>query len=104
MNSIEEETKIQQTPATTTAEKPEPIILVDMDIDVTAPLIYLPESSVSKKCISADLGRIIVNNTFDKVDEMEKMMNDNYTTNNDGDDFIGTDIIKATLSDVELFM
>ena len=77
-----------------------------MDIDVTAPLIYFPESSVSKKYISADLGRIIVNNTFDKVDEMGKMMNDNHTTKNGDDDdgFIGTDIIKATLSDVELFM
>ena len=73
-------------------------MLVDMDIDVTAPLIYFPESSLSRKCISADLGRIIVNNTFDKVDS------DTVEPGHPNDGFIGTDVIKATLTDVELFV
>ena len=63
-----------------------------MDVDITAPLVYFPERSTSKTCIAADLGRLIVTNTFDKaVDEMSN-------------GFMGTDRIKATLKDVEIFV
>uniref|UniRef100_A0A7M5X1J9 Chorein N-terminal domain-containing protein n=2 Tax=Clytia hemisphaerica TaxID=252671 RepID=A0A7M5X1J9_9CNID len=88
---------IETTSITSSQRKPElqkeaPVVLIDLDIDITAPLVYVPESSTSKRCIAFDLGRMVVSNNFTK------------STDGNSDDLMGVDLIKANLKDVEVFV
>jgi len=87
--------KKQTTQKTTTTATP--VILVDLDVDIVAPLVYLPRFSSSKTCLAADLGRIIITNNFSKSKE-------EADENNGPHDLFGVDTIEAKLKDVELYV
>lgn len=75
-------------------EEPLPFLL-NLDVDITAPLIYFPKLSTSTTCVVADLGTLTVSNSFTKTAE---------SMDTDIRDVLGIDTIQAKLSNIELMV
>lgn len=76
------------------------VLLLHLDIDITAPLVTFPKLSTSETYLLADLGKCIITNSIETEESSEMSCTD-------GDEitkYLKTDYVKATLSSVKLMM
>ncbi|XP_057314177.1 intermembrane lipid transfer protein VPS13A-like isoform X2 [Hydractinia symbiolongicarpus] len=92
---------IQDTSEEHTVPKSDPkVLLLHLDIDITAPLVTFPKLSTSETYLLADLGKCIITNSIETEESSEM-------SGTDGDEktkYSKTDHVKATLSSVKLMI
>lgn len=92
---------LQDTSEEVTVPSSEPkVLLLHLDIDITAPLVTFPKLSTSETYLLADLGKCIITNSIETEESSEM-------SGRDGDEitkYLKTDHVKATLSSVKLMI